>query len=519
MTLKRDFYKALEDILGPQYVSNAPEITETYAIPIRKGMSPETYANLPRFEAITLPKDTTEVQAIVKLCNKHGVQYKASSTGWQYCDPTGPNCIKIDLRRMDRIIEINEKSMYAVVEPHVIGAQLQAECMKRGLNCNLTGAGSNCSALPLAAHVNLGHLSQSGSYGERNQLALEWVTGDGEIVRFGALGSLDEWFCGDGPGPSLRGVIRGNTVPLGGLGVFTKAAQKLYHWPGPSTFPIEGVSPEYKPNYIPPGFMIRYFSFKTLDEMIVAVLKIGEAEIGFELMCFNAAMMASNLGRKNIEEELEIYEKFKKEVIGPGFMIIIAGNSPRDFEYRKKVLARIIKETGGKSLKAVEDPENEGGFIWRFIRITASIRETSRIGGFRGGGAVGGTDVFPLMSFFIKAGAPVKEDFIKRGMLFDDGVSPFIQSIEHGHTGHGEILNRISMKYPFPLKVQQEGSQRINKIAVEGHFGVPHHVWSDALHDMYGPPASNYQLWLRKIKKAFDPNGASESSNYITDRE
>ena len=86
--------------------------------------------------------------------------------------------------------------MYAVVEPYVIGAQLQAECMKRGLNCNLTGAGGNCSALPLAAHVNLGHLSQSGSYGERNQLALEWVTGDGEIVRLGSLGTNGEWFCG-----------------------------------------------------------------------------------------------------------------------------------------------------------------------------------------------------------------------------------------------------------------------------------------------------------------------------------
>jgi len=519
MALKRDFYRALEDILGPDYVSDDPVITETYAIPIRAGMSPETYAVIPRFEAIALPKDTGEVQAIVKLCNRHKVQYKASSTGWMYCDPTGPNCIKLDLRRMNRILEINEKSMYAVVEPYVIGAQLQSELMKRGLNCNLTGAGSNCSALPLAAHVNLGHLSQSGSYGERNQLAMEWVTGDGEIVRFGSLGSLDEWFCGDGPGPSLRGIIRGNTVPLGGLGVFTKAAQKIYHWPGPSTFPIEGASPEYRPSYIPPGFMIRYFSFPTLDDMIDAVLKIGESEIGFELMCFNPAMMASNLATVNIEEELVIYNKIKEEVLGPGFMVIIAANSPRDFDYKKQVLQLIIDETGGKSLEEAEDPKNEGGFIWRFIRITGSIRETSRIGGFRGGGAVGGTDVFPLMSYFIKSGAKVKEDFIRRGMLFDDGTSPFIQSIEHGHTGHGEILNRISMKYPEPLKVQREGSERINKIAIEGHFGVPHHVQTDALHDLYGPNACNYHLWLRKIKRTFDPNEASESSNYITARD
>src|SRR4030043_179389 len=306
MALTTEQYAAFEDIVGPDYISADPVILYSYSW--RSGL----YAGLdkftPLFEAAVLPQSTEEVQAIVKLCNKLKLQFKATSTNWgPYSDAAHPECIKIDLRRMNRIIEINEKSMYAVVEPYVIGAQLQAECMKRGLNCNLTGAGANCSALPLAAHVNLGHLSQSGSYGERNQLALEWVTPDGEIVRLGSLGTMDEWFCGDGPGPSLRGIVRGNTMPLGGLGVYTKAAQKLYHWPGPATFPMEGVSPKYKPAYLPPNFLVRYFSFKTLDEMINSVLKIGEAEIATELMCFNAAMMASNLATENMEEEIAIY--------------------------------------------------------------------------------------------------------------------------------------------------------------------------------------------------------------------
>ena len=510
MALNRDFYKALEDILGPEYVSDDPAITETYANVVRAGLRVT-----PRFEAITLPDSTEQVQAIVKLCNKHKVQYKASSTGWLYSDPGGPNCIKIDLRRMNRILEINEKSMYAVVEPYVIGAQLQAELMKRGLNCNPTGAGSNCSALPLAAHVNLGHLSQSGSYGERNLLALEWVTGDGVIVRLGSLGTNDEWFCGDGPGPSLRGIIRGNTMPLGGLGVYTKAAQKIFHWPGPSTFPMEGVSPKYKPTHIPPGFMIRYMSFKTLDAMIDAVLKIGEAEIATELMCFNAAMMASNLATKNMEEEREIFKKFEDDVLGPGFMVLIAANSQRDLEYKKHTLETIVEETGGKYLKAVEDPENEGGYIWRYFRETGSIKETGRVLAPQAG-MVGGGDSFPLMSYFIKSCAIVKEKLIKDGSLYDDGTSPFIQSIEHGHTGHGEILARISLKAEDPMVVARKINAGSNEISIKEFFGVPQHVWSDALHDMYGPNASNYHLWLRKIKKTFDPNGASESSTYIT---
>src|SRR4030042_252737 len=261
MTVKnRDFYKALVDILGPEYVSEDPVITETSANPVRPGIPVA-----PRFAAITLPNSTEQVQAIVKLCNKYKMQYKAASTSWLYSDAANPECIKIDLRRMDRIMEINEKSMYAVVEPYVITAQLQAELMRRGLMCSVCGAGSNCSALPIAAHQGIGHLSQIASYGDRNQLALEWVTPDGEIVRLGSLGSMDEWFCGDGPGPSLRGVVRGNVVPLGGLGVFTRAATKVYHWAGPAEFPLEGVSPNYAPTNMPPGFLIRFYSFPSME--------------------------------------------------------------------------------------------------------------------------------------------------------------------------------------------------------------------------------------------------------------
>src|SRR4030042_2479474 len=192
MAIKQEIYRALEDVVGPENISEDPAILDSYAW----RMNRPVVRFVPRFEAVTLPKTTEEVQAIVRTCNKYRIQFKASSSGWGFFgDPGGPGIIKLDLRRMNRILEINEKSMYAVVEPYVIGAQLQAECMKRGLNCNLTGAGANCSALPLAAHVNLGHLSQSGSYGERNQLALEWVTPDGEIVRLGSLGTMDEWFC------------------------------------------------------------------------------------------------------------------------------------------------------------------------------------------------------------------------------------------------------------------------------------------------------------------------------------
>ena len=98
----------------------------------------------------------------------------------------------------------------------------------------------------------------------------------------------------------------------------------------------------------------------------------------------------------------------------------------------------------------------------------------------------------------------------------DDDTSPFTQSFEHGHFGHGELLIRYA---PNPVTFKaliEEFLVRVNQTAIDEHFGVPAHVFGDLAHDMYGPHASNYHLWLRNIKKAFDPNGASESSTYIS---
>lgn len=516
MALPRDQYLAFEEIVGPDYISDDPVIMYSYSW--RSGLyaPPESFS--PLFEAVVLPEKTEEVLKIVKLCNKFGLKFKASSTGWgPYNDPTAPGCIKIDLRRMNRIVEINVKNMYAVVEPGVIGTQLQAACMKLGLNCNQNGAGTNCSASPIVAHCGFGHLSQSGSYGERNQLALEWVTPDGELVRLGSLGSVGKWFCGDGPGPSLRGAVRGNVVPMGGLGVFTLAATKLYHWPGPEAVELDGVSPAYVPRSISEYFLIRVYSFPSMDRMDEAQQKIGEAEIAYELMGFNKGMAASNIATSN-EEMVKLHAEFSKLLSDYCLMVIIGGNSRNDSTYKAKVLDRITEEAEGTSLSRLsDDPKVAAGCTWRWLRATGSIREVFRATGCFAG-EVGGTDVFRLMADYIVGTGKFKQDMIDKKLVFNDGAPPFTQCIEHGHCGHGELLIRY---IPNPQNWASiiDFMGKANNLAINGHFGVPGHVFSDAQHDIYGPHVMNYHHWLRKIKKAFDPNGVSEGSHHITVKE
>lgn len=512
MALTKEQYRALESIVGPTNISDEPVHLDAWAW--RSGQAAMAQDFKPRFEAIVMPSSAEEVQAIVRLCNKTGIQFKASSTGWGvYCDAGGPGCIKLDMRRMNRVIEINEENMYAVVEPYVISAQLQAELMKRGLMFNVNGAGSVTSAMPLAAHEGIGHMSGTCSVNERNQLAFEWVTPEGEIVRAGSLGSLGEWFCGDGPGPSVRGIVRGNVTPLGGLGVYTKAALKLYHWGGPPKWELKGASPSYAPAEPPADMLLRFLSWPDEEGRAQAIRILGESEAALGVMGFNANMVAANVATSN-EEELQLLEEYKKQIVGPGICIAIVGNSPRDFAYKKAILDLVTRETKATSMKALENDEVSGAFLWRFIRVTSSIRETMRATGVFGG-EVFGTDSYVLMANAIQHSLEDKADLVKREKVFPDSVDPFITSLEQGQFAHSEVLLRWTPAADV-AEAAMEYVGKANAFAMDGHYSLPHHLFTDGMHDFFGPHTCNYTQWLRKIKKSFDPKGVSEASNHLT---
>ncbi len=198
-------FKELEEALGPENVSREPAILEGYAWQAFTEVVGETSGWCPnRPAAVALPGSTAEVQAVVRICARHGLQFKAMCTGWGVWNMVGgEDVVQLDLRRMDRILDIDEKNMYAVVEPYAIGAQLQAEAMKLGLNCHIIGAGSGTS--PLASATSLCGYGWSGlttSYSARTLLATEWVLPDGELLRIGSMGSGLGGSAATGRGPA-----------------------------------------------------------------------------------------------------------------------------------------------------------------------------------------------------------------------------------------------------------------------------------------------------------------------------
>jgi glycolate oxidase len=451
------------------------------------------------FAAVVLPADTTQVQAVVRLCNKYKLWFRPISGGW-----TGlfePGTVLIDLRRMNQIIEINEKNMYAVVEPYVTSAQLQAELFKRGLNCNIKGSGAQGSAL-LRGH---GPMDQTCGADDRNHLAVEWVTPAGEVVRIGSAGSAEEWFCGDGPGPSLRSLLSSAVPPSCTPGVLTKVGLKIYHWPGPVRYPLKGNSPEYRLVEKPANMMLRYYSFPSVEKLWEAEKKIGEAEISFILYGINAAMVSANISSCN-EEEMATFERLSKEVQGPGFVIILAGNSQGDFEYKKKVLATIIAETGGQSLKAVEEqPEIEDILLRQCTRVSGSIRETFRPGGyFKSIPIMGQRDL--TIRWAVGAGK-AKLPLIEQGLIVDDAGGFFGWGVENGHLGKTEIFCKFSPLNPEAWEAvhkwaKEQGARALN----EKYFALTMGS-DDDIEQNVGPALSNYHRWWYKVLDSLDPNG------------
>jgi len=518
VTLPKNVYKVLEDIVGAENISDEPVILDTYAFQyLAETITGTKFCARPG--AVILPGSIEEVQAIVKTCNRHGVKYKALSTGWGVWNTvSGAGTIQLDLRRMNRILEIDEKNMYAVVEPYVTGAQLQVEAMKKGLNCHIIGAGANFS--PLASCTSMQGHGLSGismGYSARNPLAVEWVLPTGDILSLGSLGSGAGWFCGDGPGPSLRGVMRGMVGALGGMGVFTKCAIKLYPWPGPPVLEIEGLAPEYKIP-VPSNFRSYVIAFPSWEQFADAAYKICEAEIGYimgrELAPGLVPMLVSSSSAEYAELRQSGMVDQLMEEFRYSFLLILAGGSLREIEYQERALREILAETEGWIPSISQDPDIVKRAFALMLKWDRQGRIFQLAGTFHT--SFGAPTAWDAAVEGAKVGEEIKKKYIAKGVIVDDAAdNAWGGPYEQGRFGHLEELYMYDPADPESASGALEYAAEADQVIVQRSLGQPIGVLAEQADRVYGPACFNYQNWVRKLKRAFDPNMASDSNFYI----
>lgn len=122
-----DFVGTLKAIVGEDHVRTDAAARETYgADALKRGHPPDV---------VVTPDGVDEVAAIVRACAERGVPLVPRGAGTGYTGGAVPvrGGLVLSMERMNRILEIDEENLVAVVEPNVITGELQAAVERVGL--------------------------------------------------------------------------------------------------------------------------------------------------------------------------------------------------------------------------------------------------------------------------------------------------------------------------------------------------------------------------------------------------
>ena len=522
MTISNEAYKALEDIVGSEYISREPADLDSYCFVWGNEL---LYGDKfsPRPPAVIMPENTAEVSAIVKTCNRFGLKYRAHATGFEVAALSSETpFIPIDLRRMNRIVEIDAKNRIAVVEPYVSQTKLFLETRKLGLRPLMLSSGPSCSVVAgCAAHFGSGACNISTDYGSRNLLGAEWVLPDGDIIRLGSLGSSGEWINADGPGPSLRGVLRGYGGANGGNGIFTKLATKIYPWYGPAESKLEGNGPLYK-NEIPENFEMYALYFPDINKINDFNQLLYEASIAYHFQRFPAGAIPAMATESNDEfyAMLQSIPQEMMDAIGPhGATVAIDASSKEEMEYKLKVFNKILEETEAEEFPLDESMKGAlyhhvltgGGVLKIAFRPTGSFMITG----------IGDEAMDPMGILGTKAWDKIVGELHNSGAIFN--AAPYTcWAITYGEgSGHVESLVQYDPASPESVKKTVAELEKADHIVAEMGLGINSlenalSYNESALKAAMPHNTLDFVKYMKMIKRAIDPNNSSDPAFYVS---
>ena len=217
MSLPPGFSEAVSGALGADAVIRHPEQLRTYECDGLTG-----HRVVPAL--VALPGSTAEVQAVVRLCDRHGVPFVARGAGTGLSGGALPIAegIVISLARMNRILELDLDSGRVVVEPGVTNLAVTQAVAGQGFYYAPDPSSQQVCTIGGNVAENSGgaHCLKHG-FTVTHVTALELVLPDGELVHLGGKGL-------DPPGPDLMGLVIGSE---GTLGIATRITLRILRKP------------------------------------------------------------------------------------------------------------------------------------------------------------------------------------------------------------------------------------------------------------------------------------------------
>lgn len=216
----------LVDVLGEDYVSTRASDKLVYStdwswmpqVWLDRGEAPVTA------DVIVHPASTAEIAKVIKIASA----YRLPIIPWGGGSGTQGGVLPIfggillDVKRLDKILNIDEKSLTVTAQAGIIGTQLEWMLNEKNLTMPHYPASANMATLG-------GYLAARGSgvistkYGKAEDLVLsiEAVMPNGDIIRTPSVRS-------HASGPGLMNFLVGSE---GTMGVITEATMQIEHMP------------------------------------------------------------------------------------------------------------------------------------------------------------------------------------------------------------------------------------------------------------------------------------------------
>jgi len=216
----------LKDVLAPDRVSYAQADIVSYSrdmwprsqLAVRDGRLPQA----PEF--IVWPETTEEVSRLIRLANEMRFPVVPFGAGTGVCGGAQamPGAVIVDMKRMDRMIDLSGESLYATVETGIVGEHLERLLNRHGYTLGHFPSSIYCSTLGgFLATRSAGQLSTKYGKIEDMVISLQAVLPDGSIIRTRNAPRR-------ATGPDLNHLLLGSE---GTLAVITEASLRIWEKP------------------------------------------------------------------------------------------------------------------------------------------------------------------------------------------------------------------------------------------------------------------------------------------------
>ena len=444
----------LEEIVGKDFASNKKEDLYIY--------SQDPGASEPRpVNFVVMPENVEEVQKIIQLANKEQIPIIPMGGGLTLSGLIIPvkGGIVMDMKRMNKIIEINEFSRYALIEAGVSTGQLLSHLNKQYPNLQppIPDAPPSATVTGNVLIHGSGYLSQRhGDHGAMIN-GLEVILPNGDICKLGSCAISDYWFS-RGPIPDFIGMFISS---FGTMGIITKLSLKLYP------------KPKFRD--------IIFGMLKDPKDLPNLLLSITAQRFTEDLL----------LGMQDKPEWMKGYIFV---------MTYITGDTQEEIDQRTKLLKKIYRKNNARFMNA---PDKMYKIYMQKPIFAAGAADYRKGGGFEYVGAFMPLEKIP--EAYLKA-AEISRKY---------GIPPTIGS--RLMSGTHTIILFVSYSFnradPKDMENARNALHETNELALE-LGGIPWKVELDGQQLVLEKMDPNYKKLLKTLKDTLDPNGIMNPGNW-----